>query len=261
MYKARHPRHGRRLRGPRDPAACAGQVPRPAGGDAAPSGDAALSRQRQNAAGHINENYAREIMELHTMGVGSGYTQKDVQELARILTGVGIDLKPEDPKLKPRAAAAAVPRRPVRVQPQPARLRRQDVSRPPDQGRGLRPRSRRRSTSCAGSRRPRTTYRAEARDLFRRRRLRRRRWSSAWRRPSSAPTATSPRCWRRMFHSPRVRRLAEAGQVQGPGALRRSRPCAWPMTTGSSSTPARSRTGSTAWPKACTTTRRPTAIP
>jgi uncharacterized protein (DUF1800 family) len=54
-----------------------------------------------NAAGHINENYAREIMELHTMGVGSGYSQKDVEELARILTGVGIDLKPEDPKLKP----------------------------------------------------------------------------------------------------------------------------------------------------------------
>ena len=44
----------------------------------------------QNAKGHINENYAREIMELHTMGVGSGYSQKDVQELARILTGVGV---------------------------------------------------------------------------------------------------------------------------------------------------------------------------
>ena len=44
----------------------------------------------QNAKGHINENYAREIMELHTMGVGSGYTQKDVQELARILTGVSV---------------------------------------------------------------------------------------------------------------------------------------------------------------------------
>ncbi|WCM25168.1 DUF1800 domain-containing protein [Sphingomonas sp. QA11] len=55
----------------------------------------------QNAAGHINENYAREIMELHSMGVGSGYTQKDVQELARILTGVGVDLKPDAPKLKP----------------------------------------------------------------------------------------------------------------------------------------------------------------
>jgi uncharacterized protein (DUF1800 family) len=54
-----------------------------------------------NAAGHINENYAREIMELHTMGVGSGYSQKDVEELARILTGVGIDLKAESPKLKP----------------------------------------------------------------------------------------------------------------------------------------------------------------
>nr|WP_291695155.1 DUF1800 domain-containing protein [Bradyrhizobium sp.] len=54
-----------------------------------------------NAAGHINENYAREIMELHTMGVGSGYTQADVEALAKILTGVGIDVKPEDPKLPP----------------------------------------------------------------------------------------------------------------------------------------------------------------
>ena len=55
----------------------------------------------QNAANHINENYAREIMELHTMGVGSGYTQKDVQELARILTGVGVDTSPNAPNLKP----------------------------------------------------------------------------------------------------------------------------------------------------------------
>jgi len=54
-----------------------------------------------NAAGHINENYAREIMELHTMGVGSGYTQADVEALAKILTGVGIDVKPENPQLKP----------------------------------------------------------------------------------------------------------------------------------------------------------------
>jgi len=55
----------------------------------------------QNAAGHINENYAREIMELHTMGVGSGYTQADVQELARILTGVGVTLNPDIPRLGP----------------------------------------------------------------------------------------------------------------------------------------------------------------
>src|SRR5207248_558631 len=35
----------------------------------------------------INENYARELMELHTLGVDGGYTQKDVQEVARALTG------------------------------------------------------------------------------------------------------------------------------------------------------------------------------
>jgi uncharacterized protein (DUF1800 family) len=55
----------------------------------------------QNAVGHINENYAREIMELHSMGVGSGYTQKDVQELARILTGVGVRVRENDPRLRP----------------------------------------------------------------------------------------------------------------------------------------------------------------
>ena len=54
-----------------------------------------------NANGRINENYAREIMELHTMGVNSGYTQKDVQELARILTGVGVNLTGVTPKIKP----------------------------------------------------------------------------------------------------------------------------------------------------------------
>lgn len=55
----------------------------------------------RNAFRRVNENYAREIMELHTMGVNSGYTQKDVQELARILTGVGVRLKPDAPKLNP----------------------------------------------------------------------------------------------------------------------------------------------------------------
>jgi uncharacterized protein (DUF1800 family) len=35
----------------------------------------------------VNENYARELMELHTLGVDGGYTQKDVQEVARALTG------------------------------------------------------------------------------------------------------------------------------------------------------------------------------
>jgi len=38
----------------------------------------------------LNENYARELLELHTLGVDGGYTQKDVTELARILTGWGV---------------------------------------------------------------------------------------------------------------------------------------------------------------------------
>src|SRR6202521_764429 len=70
-----------------------------------------------NAAGHLNENYAREIMELHTMGVGSGYTQADVEALARILTGVGIDLKPEDPKLNPEQRSKLVREGPFEFNP------------------------------------------------------------------------------------------------------------------------------------------------
>jgi uncharacterized protein (DUF1800 family) len=43
-------------------------------------------RGGQQARG-LNENYARELLELHTLGVDGGYTQQDVQELAKILTG------------------------------------------------------------------------------------------------------------------------------------------------------------------------------
>jgi uncharacterized protein (DUF1800 family) len=39
----------------------------------------------------INENYGRELMELHTLGVDGGYTQKDVQEVARAFTGWSIN--------------------------------------------------------------------------------------------------------------------------------------------------------------------------
>jgi uncharacterized protein (DUF1800 family) len=39
----------------------------------------------------LNENYARELMELHTLGVDGGYTQKDVTEVARAFTGWTID--------------------------------------------------------------------------------------------------------------------------------------------------------------------------
>jgi len=53
------------------------------------------TRQRRG----INENYARELMELHTLGVEGGYTQKDVQEVARCFTGWTI--------LQPRGGGAA----------------------------------------------------------------------------------------------------------------------------------------------------------
>jgi uncharacterized protein (DUF1800 family) len=43
----------------------------------------------------LNENYAREVMELHTLGVNGGYTQRDVTELARVLTGWTL----EEPRL------------------------------------------------------------------------------------------------------------------------------------------------------------------
>jgi uncharacterized protein (DUF1800 family) len=54
----------------------------------------------RNAAGRINENYARELMELHTLGVDAGYTQEDVQELARVLTGVGITFGDNAPRVR-----------------------------------------------------------------------------------------------------------------------------------------------------------------
>jgi uncharacterized protein (DUF1800 family) len=44
----------------------------------------------------LNENYARELMELHTVGVDAGYTQDDVREAARVLTGWSLELKQKD---------------------------------------------------------------------------------------------------------------------------------------------------------------------
>ena len=46
--------------------------------------DSRVGRRRDKG---LNENLARELLELHTLGVGGGYTQADVQELAKILTG------------------------------------------------------------------------------------------------------------------------------------------------------------------------------
>ncbi|EDM37378.1 hypothetical protein PBAL39_09551 [Pedobacter sp. BAL39] len=46
-----------------------------------------VSGQKRPGKGGLNENYAREVMELHTLGVDGGYTQRDVTEAARVLTG------------------------------------------------------------------------------------------------------------------------------------------------------------------------------
>jgi uncharacterized protein (DUF1800 family) len=61
-----------------------------------------------NAAGQLNENYARELLELHTLGVDAGYTQADVQEMARVLTGLGVRVEVADAQLRPPLQAQYV---------------------------------------------------------------------------------------------------------------------------------------------------------
>ena len=46
---------------------------------------------KKKADAGLNENYARELMELHTLGVNGGYTQADVTQVARVLTGWTVD--------------------------------------------------------------------------------------------------------------------------------------------------------------------------
>jgi uncharacterized protein (DUF1800 family) len=53
--------------------------------------DARNPDAKKKAPEGLNENYARELMELHTLGVSGGYTQADVTQVARILTGWTVD--------------------------------------------------------------------------------------------------------------------------------------------------------------------------
>jgi uncharacterized protein (DUF1800 family) len=64
----------------------------------APGSPGARGRQRG-----LNENFAREVMELHTLGADGGYTQEDVVTLARVLTGWGVN--PPDARVFPQHAA------------------------------------------------------------------------------------------------------------------------------------------------------------
>ena len=70
-------------------------------GPDSPSAERSKAREQISAARNpnakrkapegLNENYARELMELHTLGVNGGYTQADVTQVARVLTGWTVD--------------------------------------------------------------------------------------------------------------------------------------------------------------------------
>jgi uncharacterized protein (DUF1800 family) len=77
----RQPNGRANVRNPNRPAG------RPGGAINQPRTMADLPPGLQNRRAGLNENYARELMELHTLGVEGGYTQKDVQEVARAFTG------------------------------------------------------------------------------------------------------------------------------------------------------------------------------
>jgi len=64
---------------------------------------ARASRELPEGAG-FNENYARELLELHTLGVDGGYTQADVEAAARALTGWSIAFRGEVPEFRFRPA-------------------------------------------------------------------------------------------------------------------------------------------------------------
>src|ERR1700751_3207581 len=64
----------------------------------APGSPGARGRQKG-----LNENFAREVMELHTLGANGGYTQEDVVTLARVFTGWGVN--PPNARLFPEYAA------------------------------------------------------------------------------------------------------------------------------------------------------------
>ena len=80
-----------------------GTFPRP--GDGFPGAPGAARPQQQDRG--LNENYGREVMELHTVGVDAGYTQQDVIEMARCLTGWTVREPRRDPEylFRPRLHA------------------------------------------------------------------------------------------------------------------------------------------------------------
>ena len=140
----------------------------------APGSPGARGRQKG-----LNENFAREVMELHTLGANGGYTQEDVVALARVLTGWGVNHRmpasfPNTPRCSKARATITVQRFSSAI---PSR-------------RAARQRVRRRSTSWLTARRPRVTSRSSWRNILSPT-SRLRGWSTGSRHGSSRPTATS----------------------------------------------------------------------
>ena len=154
-------------------AARPGRRPRP-GAAAMPAPQAVQNRPMRG----LNENYARELLELHTLGVDGGYTQQDIVEVARAFTGWTIG-RPGEAGL-PLRAGHARPRRKEGARPDDRRRRRH---------RGRRSRARH---HCAPSG-DREAYRVEAGAALRQRRRRRRRWSIGLPRRLRRPMATCAR--------------------------------------------------------------------
>ena len=69
----------------------AGLPPNPSRPTSGRLGTPVPPRNARNRRNGLNENYGRELLELHTLGVNGGYTQKDVTEVARCFTGWTID--------------------------------------------------------------------------------------------------------------------------------------------------------------------------
>jgi uncharacterized protein (DUF1800 family) len=73
-----------------------GTFPGPVTSTSAPGANAAAPAKKQERG--LNENYGREVMELHTVGVDGGYTQQDVVQMAECLTGWTVRTPRKDPE-------------------------------------------------------------------------------------------------------------------------------------------------------------------
>ena len=139
-----------------------------------PNSRAGINRKRG-----LNENLAREILELHTLGVGGGYTQEDVTSLARIITGWTL-VGPDGRLGEPGSFAFNVNAH----EPGPHTLLGKSY---PDTGpdAGTRRAEGSRAPSLDGK-----IHRHETRRVISWRTIRRRRWWRGWRSVLRRPTAT-----------------------------------------------------------------------